>query len=156
MSTSLLRTTPQGERKAIAGIERTGLKAWTPTEDRVKRAYRHGKKKRIITVPLAPRYVIVETANPHHLIHEVEQVSSVVGSLRDCDVASLRAMDGAKAETIIAKSLAVGQRVTVVSGLLRDHHSVIEAITGPDAIVKIDILGKQTPVTMPLAFLDPL
>ena len=155
MSTSLLRTTPQGERKAIAGIERTGLKAWTPTEDRVKRAYRHGKKKRIITVPLAPRYVIVETANPHHLIHEVEQVSSVVGSLREPDVARLKAMDGAKAETIIAKSLAVGQAVTVRDGPFRDHASVIHGIDGANATIRIDVLGKATPVEIPLDWLDP-
>lgn len=156
MSTSLLRTTPQGERKAIQGIERAGVRAWTPTEDRVKRAYRHGKKKRVITVPLAPRYVIVETDNPHRLIHEVEQVSGVVGSLRSHDVARLRAMEGAKAETIIGKTLAVGQPVIVAQGILKDHCSVIDAITGPDAVIKIDILGAATPVTMPLAFLDPV
>lgn len=154
--TSLLRTTPQGERKAIQGIERAGIRAWTPTEDRVKRVYRHGKKKRVITVPLAPRYVIAETDNPHRLIHEVEQVSGVVGSLRSPDVDRLRAMDGARAETIIGKSLAVGQPIIVRDGPFREHRSTIEAIDAGSATIHIDVLGKATPVTMPLEFLDPL
>ena len=156
MSTHLLRTTPQGERKAIQGIERAGVKAWTPTEDRVKRAYRHGKKKRVITVPLAPRYVIVETANPHRLIHEVEQVSGVVGSLREPDVARLKAMDGAKAETIIGKTLAVGDHVRVRSGPFIDHPGVIETILDNTAKINVQIFGRPTPATMPLEFLDPL
>ena len=156
MSTSLLRTTPQGERKAIDGIKRAGIRAWTPTEDRVKRAYRHGKKKRVITVPLAPRYVIVETDNPHRLIHEVEQVSGVVGSLRSHDVARLKAMEGAKAETIIGKTLTVGQPIIVRDGPFREHRSVIDGIDGNNATIRLDILGKATPLTMPLAFLDPL
>ena len=155
MSTSLLRTTPQGERKAIQGIERAGVRAWTPTEDRVKRAYRHGKKKRVITVPLAPRYVIVETDNPHRLIHEVEQVSGVVGSLRSHDVARLRAMEGAKAETVLHKTLAVGQPIIVRDGPFRDHSSIIDGIEGKNATIRIDVLGKATPVEIPLDWLDP-
>ena len=153
---TLLRTTPQGERKAIAAIERTGIRAWTPTEDRVKRLYRHSKKKRTITVPLAPRYVIAETNNAHHLIHEVEQVSGVVGSLRDRDVDRLKAMDGAKAETTLGKSLAVGQAVTVTDGPFRDHPGIIEAITGNNATINVQLFGRPTPATMLLEFLDPV
>lgn len=156
MSTSLLRTTPQGERKAIDGIKRAGLNAWTPTEDRVKRAYRHGKKKRVITVPLAPRYVIVETDNPHRLIHEVEQVSGVVGSLRSHDVARLRAMEGAKTEIVLGKTLAVGDHVRVRTGPFIDHPGIIESILDNTAKINVQIFGRPTPATMPLEFLDPL
>lgn len=154
--TYLLRTKPQGEAKAIAAIKRAGLDAWTPTEDRVKRAYRHGKKKRVVTVPLAPRYVIAETDSPHRLIHEVEQVSGVVGSLRSPDVARLRAMDGAKAETIIGKSLAVGQSIRVRTGPFTDHSAIIDEIAGDQAKISVYLFGRPTPVTMPLEFLDPL
>lgn len=156
MSTYLLRTKPQGEAKAITGIERAGYRAWTPTEDRVKRLYRHSKKKRVVSVPLAPRYVIAEISDPHALIHAVDEVSGVVGSLRDRDVDRLRAMD-TKATTItIGKSLAVGQQIVVRDGPLREHCSTITAIDGHDATITLDILGTATPVTMPLEYLDPV
>jgi len=152
----LLRTKPQGERKAVDGIIRCGHTAWYPTEERVMRSHRYSKKKRIVRYPLAPRYVIAEATDPHGLIHDVAEVSGVVGSLREPDVARLQAMNAQKAETIIGKSMAVGQPIVVRDGPFREHRSTIDAIDGHDATIKLDILGKATPVTMPLAFLDPL
>lgn len=160
--TSLLRTTPQGERKAIQGIERAGVRAWTPTEDRVKRAYRYSKKKRTVTVPLAPGYIIVETDNPHRLIHEIEQVAGVVGSLREADVARLRGMpeiakDPKKASNLVHnKTLAVGQSVTVLKGPFRHHPGIINVIDGKNATLDVSLFGRPTPATMPLEWLDPL
>jgi len=155
MST-LLRTKPQGEAKAIKGMSRIGHDAWTPTEERVLRASRHAKRKRVVSYPLAPRYVVTNAANPHLLAHEIDEVSGVVGALRTADVARLRAMDGAKAETVLHKSLAIGQPIIVRDGPFREHTSVIDGIDGANATIRLDILGKQSPVTMPLAFLDPL
>lgn len=152
----LLRTKPQGEKKAIDGIQRCGHRAWTPTEERVLRGGRHAKRKRIVRYPLAPRYVVAESTNPHELIHDVPEVSAVLGALRSPDVARLQAMEGTVAATVISKTLAVGQPIIVRDGPLRERHSVIDAITGNDAILRFDILGKETPVTMPLAFLDPV
>ena len=162
MSTSLLRTTPQGERKAIQGIERAGVRAWTPTEDRVKRAYRYSKKKRVVTVPLAPGYIIVETDSPHRLVHEVEQVAGVIGSLREPDVARLRGMadiaaDPTKPSKVVhSKTLAVGQAIVVREGPFRELHAKIKEIIGADAMIMLDIFGRPTPATMPLEWLDPL
>ena len=156
MSTYLLRTKPQGEAKAINGLTRCGHQAWTPTEERVLRASRHSKRKRIVRYPLAPRYVIAETADPHGLIHEVDEVTGVVGALRRPDVARLQAMDGQKAETIIGKTLAVGQQIKVRSGPFIDHAAIIDEIDGANAKINVYMFGRPTPVTMPLEYLDPV
>lgn len=152
----LLRTKPQGEKKAIDGIVRCGHRAWTPTEDRVLRASRHAKRKRIVRYPLAPRYVIADTDRPHELVHDVPEVSAVLGALRSPDVARLQAMDGSRAETIIGKSLAVGQQIRVRSGPFVDHAAIIEDIAGDQATISVHLFGRPTPVTMPLEFLDPV
>jgi len=154
--TYLIRTKPQGEAKAISRVTRLGLIAWTPTEERVSRVSRHSKKKRTRQIPLCSRYVITETDNPHGLIHEVEEVSGVVGALTSPDVARLRAMDGTKAETIISKALAVGQQIRVRSGAFIDHPGTIEEIDGDRAKINVYLFGRPTPVTMPLEFLDPV
>ena len=155
MTTSyLLRTKPQGEAKAIAGIKRAGADAWTPTEDRVKRAYRYSKKKRVVTVPLAAGYVIAGAG--HRLVHDVNEVSGVVGNLTDRDVSQMRAMEGGKADTVLHKSLTIGQPIIVRDGPFRDHTSTISAIDGNNATITLSILGGPAPVTMPLSFLDPL
>lgn len=151
----LLRTKPQGEKKAIDGIARCGHKAWTPTEERVLRASRHAKRKRIVRYPLAPRYVVAETANPHDLVHEVPEVSGVIGALRSPDVARLQAMDATRAETIICKALAVGQQIRVRSGPFVDHPGVIDEIAGSHARISVSLFGRPTPVTMPLEYLEP-
>lgn len=156
MSAYLLRTKPQGEAKAIAGLTRCGHVAWTPTEERVRRASRHTKKKRIVRYPLCSRYVIAETDRPFDAVHQVDEVSGVVGSLRSPDVARLKAMDGQKAETVISKALAVGQQIRVRSGPFTDHSALIEEIDGDQARINVYLFGRPTPVTMPLAFLDPL
>lgn len=156
MSTYLLRTKPQGEAKAISGLTRCGHVAWTPTEERVLRASRHSKRKRVVRYPLAPRYVITDAADPHACIHDVEEVTGVVGALTSPDVARLRAMDGTKAETIISKALAVGQQIRVRSGAFIDHPGTIEEIDGDRAKINVYLFGRTTPVTMPLEFLDPV
>ena len=156
MSTYLLRTKPQGERKAIDSLTRIGHPAWTPTEERVLRASRHAKRKRIVRYPLAPRYVVAEADNPHLLAHEIDEVSGVVGALRTPDVARLRAMDSTRAETTIGKALAVGQHVRVRSGPFIDHPGVIETILDDTATINVQIFGRPTPATMPLEYLDPV
>ena len=162
MTTSyLLRTKPQGEAKAIAGLTRNHHAAFTPTEQRVLRASRHAKRKRVVEYPLAPRYIVAEAANPHLLVHEIDEITGVVSTagqtaLRTADVARLRAMDGSKAETVLHKSLAIGQPIIVRDGPFREHRSIIDGIDGNSATIRIDVLGKQSPVTMPLEWLDPL
>lgn len=154
--TYLLRTKPQGERRAITGITRAGHSAWTPTEERVQRAHRYTKKKRVRRVPLAPRYVVTDAIDPHALIHAVDEVSGVVGNLRAPDVARLKAMDGTKATTTISKALAVGDPVRVRSGPFIDHPGIIETILDNTATINVQIFGRPTPATMPLEWLDPL
>ena len=164
MTTSyLLRTKPQGEAKAIAGLTRNHHAAFTPTEQRVLRASRHAKRKRVVEYPLAPRYIVAEAVNPHLLVHEIDEITGVVSTagqtaLRTADVARLRAMDGSKADTVIWKSLSPGQAVIVRDGPFRGHSSKIEYISmgSLDVTINLDILGKATPITMPIAFLDPL
>ena len=157
----LLRTKPMGEKKAIAGLRRSGHTSWTPTENRVLRASGRTKRKRVVVYPLAPRYVVAQMDDPFEAVHAIDEVTDVVRvtgqtALRAGDVARLQAMDGSKAETVLHKALAVGQPIIVRDGPLRDHRSVITAITGAEATIKIDILGKGTPVTMPLEYLDPV
>jgi len=154
--TYLLRTRPQGEKKAIDGLQRCGHVAWTPTEERVSRVSRHAKRKRIKRIPLCARYVIAETDDPHGLVHDVEEVTGVVGALRSPDVDRLRAMDGQAAVTTLGKALAVGQQIRVRSGPFVDHAARIDAIEGDMARLEVYLFGRPTPVTMPLAFLDPV
>lgn len=216
MSTYLLRTKPQGEAKAIAGLTRCGHVAWTPTEERVRRASRHTKKKRIVKYPLTPRYVVADFADqpdgectkckgtgsvlvevtaaedlalarahkpiprtrcrrcdgqgqvfgrsggvPWQDLIDINAISGVVetagqSAIRSRDVARLKAMDGQKAETVISKALAVGQQIRVRSGPFTDHSALIEEIDGDQAKINVYLFGRPTPVTMPLAFLDPL
>ena len=153
---TLLRTKPQGERKAIDGLTRIGHQAWTPTEERVMRSHRYSKKKRTVRYPLAPRYVITNAPDPHLLAHEIDEVSGVVGALRSRDVDRLRAMDGSKAETVLHRSLVVGQRVRVRSGPFIDHPGLICTIDGGTATINVQIFGRATPATMPIEWLDPL
>lgn len=152
----LLRTKPQGEAKAIAGITRSGHQAWTPTEERVLRASRHSKRKRVVRYPLAPRYVVTDATDPHGLIHAIDEVSGVVGLLKPRDVDRLQAMEAREAETIISKTLKIGQPVEVVTGPLSGWRSIIDGIDGSTAKITVDLLGKATPVTMPLEYLDPV
>lgn len=152
----LLRTKPQGEARAIAGITRSGHQAWTPTEERTLRAHRYSKKKRTVKYPLAPRYVVTDAANPHALIHAIDEVSGVVGLLKPRDVDRLHAMEAREAETVISKALKIGQPVEVVSGPLSGWRSTLDGIDGSTARITVDLLGKATPVTMPLEYLDPV
>lgn len=152
----LLRTKPQGEARAIAGITRAGMSAWTPVEERVLRAHRYSKKKRVVKYPLAPRYVVTDATNPHSLIHAIDEVSGVVGLLKPRDVERMRSMEGERASTVISKALAAGQAVEVIKGPLSGWRSKIDAIDGNTARITVDLLGKATPVSMPIAYLDPL
>lgn len=152
----LLRTKPQSEARAIAGITRAGASAWTPVEERVLRAHRYSKKKRVVKYPLAPRYVVTDAPNPHQLIHAIDEVSGVVGLLKPRDVDRLHAMEAREAETIISKALKIGQPVEVVTGPLSGWRSTIDAIDGSTARITVDLLGKATPVSMPLEHLDPV
>ena len=162
MSTSyLLRTKPQGERKSVNGLKRCGHVAWHPTEERVARRSGRTKRKRIVIYPLAPRYVVVEMPDPFEAVREIDEVTDVVRvtgqtALRERDVARLRAMDGSNAETVLHKALAVGQAIVVRDGPFRNFQAIINLIDGADATINVDVFGRPTPVTMPLAYLDPV
>ena len=164
----LLKTSPRSEAKAIKALRAAGHEARVPTEIRHVRASWRSKRKREIECPLTPRYVVAgfnTVQIPTHDLEGIREVHnepvSIAGKsiLTPADMARLELMpkwaDGtAVSHTPISKSIRIGQRVRIVCGPYNGKSAPVKAVKGNRATVSMTMFGVETPVAMPIAWVE--
>ncbi len=159
----VVHTKPRQEAEARAQLERQGYPVYFP-QLRLPRLRRSRWAE--VVEPLFPRYLFVA-------VEVGEQALAPVGSTRGVSavlrfgpryaeappelVATLRARENQDGLHVLADSaLARGDRLRVLAGPFEGFEAVFEAHSGPErARVLLEVLGRQTEVTLPRGYLVP-
>ena len=160
----LAYTKPRSEALATAQLERQGYRAYLPLYKTFKRGpegmvAQHG--------PMFPRYVFFR---PGRAGQSIAPVRSTVGvshlvrfgvtpaSVSDELVGALRAFEQQREAASLAElsALKAGHRVAVCAGPLKGLEGLVSATAGRRVTVLLDVLGRQTRVSLPEHQLLPL
>lgn len=159
----LILTKPSGERTAKENLERQGYRVYYPRLAR--RAFYRGRwTERIVS--LFPRYVFLQIDAAQQSVSPVRSTRGVVDVVRfgnECAVVANAIVDGliqrADAHCGLHRLncdpvFAPGDAVSVIGGTLQGFEGIFEREMGKDrVVVLLKILGRETPVRLPLQFL---
>jgi transcriptional antiterminator RfaH len=160
----LVHTKPSGEALAQANLQRQGYEVYFP---RLLRSVRSSGRAFERIVALFPRYLFVRVFEGRQSIAPVSSSKGVTGLVRfgnrcavipDSVVRDLRERaDPATGLFRLHDSrLAAGDSVRITAGPLDGLEGVFERKEGSDrVVVLLNLLGRQTSVRIPAAFVSP-
>lgn len=160
----LAYTKPRNEQIAGAQLARQGYAIYVPKYRALKRTPQGMVAHHS---PLFPRYVFFR---PGHAAQSIAPVRSTVGvshivrfgitpaTVSDGLVSALRAFEQQReaASLLDLSVLRAGRRVAVCAGPLKGLEGLVSAKAGTRVTVLLDVLGRQTRVSLPEHQLEPL
>ncbi len=160
----LAYTKPRSEPLAGGQLERQGYSVYLPKYRALKRT---PQGMVVYHSPLFPRYVFFRPGTPGQSIAPVRStvgVSHLVrfgvtpASVSDELVGALRAFEQQREAASLAElsALKAGHRVAVCAGPLKGLEGLVSATAGTRVTVLLDVLGRQTRVSLPEHQLLPL
>lgn len=160
----LAYTKPRNEQVAGAQLARQGYATYVPQYKALKRT---PEGMAVHHSPLFPRYVFFRPGHPAQSIAPVRStvgVSHVVrfgiapARVSDELVVALRSFERQREVASLAdlSALRAGRRVAVCAGPLKGLEGLISAKAGTRVTVLLDMLGRETPVSLPEHLLEPV
>ena len=149
----VVQTKPQAEFNAIKNLESQGLSSYCPL---FKSESVRGRKLKVITSPLFPRYVFVKAdLAAHKKVHLIRSTRGVSQLLKVGEVPTnvtcqliyeLKQMESEKLNET-KPHFKPGDQVKIRDGLYKDIEAVYKMNDGVNrAVVLLSILNKETPL----------
>jgi transcriptional antiterminator RfaH len=165
LSWFLILTKPAGEQVAQSNLERQGFRVYYPRLLRPSLRRGHWTDR---IVSLFPRYLFVQLDAARQSLAPVRSTLGVSGIIRfghEAAVVPDSIIDALQKRADPTSGLhrlasdgpfKTGARVSVIAGAFQGLEGIFERETGEErAIVLLDLLGKATPVRVPLAYVAP-
>jgi transcription antitermination factor NusG len=146
---------PSCEQRSVNEFADNGIEAFAPTGVKVRRATRHAKRA-VVEYPLLSRYVFARGAGIAQRARAIKPVIDLVrwadgrpGRISAREISRMQAITRQKRELFRP-----GDRVRVLAGALAGRSAVIKRIDGHRAQIRIEMLGAERIVPIPVTSLE--
>ena len=158
-----IRTAPLREQTVKSVLDRSGYRVLMPVEQVWRRVSPFSKRRKLVTYPLFPRYLIVGYQGGMPWLHlaGVRHVTGVVGfdgtpaEISARDMRTILSMTVAPRAVLNPhRALRAGDLAEITSGVFVGRIVKIEGLTGRKARIFLDLFGTRKEVEIPVEALE--